>query len=157
MGQRVVPDPTQVPFNLDGSARRRLCFHSRSPPRDRDGRRGSIEDSVHMGRQSALQRLGPGSAVQPREEDLAAVRAYSVLGSSPPQASADHHLAVLQALDVEVPWTPSEALLLSPPVEAVMSTTAMLGAMAPGPERIQGTLLMSQGPWSSWRPVLRIL
>jgi hypothetical protein len=84
VGQRVVPDPTQVPFNLDGSARRRLCFHSRSPPRDRDGRRGSIEDSVHMGRQSALQRLGPGSAVQPREEDLAAVRAHSVLGSSPP-------------------------------------------------------------------------
>ncbi|PWZ32519.1 EPIDERMAL PATTERNING FACTOR-like protein 3 [Zea mays] len=84
---------------------------------------------------------GPGSAVQPREEDLAAVRAYSMLGSSPPQASADQHLAVLQALDVEVPWTPSEALLLlSPPVEVVMSTTAMLGAMAPGPEHIQGPL-----------------
>jgi hypothetical protein len=139
VGQRAVPDPTQVPSDLDGSARRRRRFRSRSPPGDSDGRRGSAEDGVHKGRRSALQRLGPGSAVQPREEDLAAVRAHSVLGSSPPQASTDHHLAVLHALDVEVPWTPSEALLF-PPVEAVMSTTAMLGAMAPGPEHIQGPL-----------------
>jgi hypothetical protein len=40
---------------------------------------------------------------------------------------------------VEVPWTPSEALL-SLPIEVVMSTIAMLGAMASGPKHIQGPL-----------------
>lgn len=69
--------------------------------------------------------------------DLVADRAHSVLGSSPPHASTDQPLAVSHALDVVVPRSPSETLLL-PPVEAVMSTTG--GGMAPDPEHVQGPL-----------------
>jgi hypothetical protein len=63
VGQHAVPDPTQVPSDLDGSARWRRRFCSRSPPGDREGRRGSVDDGVHKGKRSALQRLGLGSAV----------------------------------------------------------------------------------------------
>jgi hypothetical protein len=69
--------------------------------------------------------------------DLVADRAHSVLGSSPPHASTDQPLAVSHALDMVVPRTPSETLLL-PPVEAVMSTT--------GGAWLQ-TLSMSRVPW----------
>jgi hypothetical protein len=68
VGQHVVLGPIQVPAVMDGSARRRWRFRSRSPPGDRDGRRDSAEDDVHKGRRSILERLGPRSDVQPREE-----------------------------------------------------------------------------------------
>jgi hypothetical protein len=65
--------------------------------------------------------------------NLAVDRACLVLDSSPPQACTSQPLAVSHALDVVVPWTPSEALLLPPDV-AVMSTTTIWGTMAPAPE-----------------------
>jgi hypothetical protein len=174
-GQRVVPDPIQTPTDMDGYTRQRRRFRSRSPPGDRDGRKGSTEDDVLKGRRSALEHLGPRSEVQPREEgdasqcdqttgnyeileessaveitggistelavvpNLAADRARLVLDSSPPHVCTSQPLAVSHALDVVVPRTPSEALLLPPDV-AVMSTTARWGTMAPAPEHVQGPL-----------------
>jgi hypothetical protein len=169
---------------MDGSTRQRWRFCSRSPPGDRDGRRGSAEDGVLKDRRSALERLGPRSKVQPREEgdasqcdqtagnyeileesstveitigisaefavvpNLAADRARLVLVSSPPQACTSQPLAASHALDVVVPQTPSEALLLPPDV-AVMFTTARWGM-----SRVHWPLLMSSRPWSSWCPIL---
>jgi hypothetical protein len=123
-GPRVVPDPIQTPTDMNGSTRQRRRFRSRSPPGDRDGRRGSTEDSVLLGRRSALERLGPRSEVQPRKEGDA----------SQGVQTAGNYEILEESSAVEITaGIPAEFV-------AVPNLAADWGTMAPASEHIQGPL-----------------
>lgn len=123
-GPRVVPDPVQIPTDMNGSTRQRRRFRSRSPPGDRDGRRGSTEDGVLLGRRSALERLGPRSEVQPRKEGDA---------SQCVQTAGNYEILVESSAVEITAGVPAD-------LAAVPNLAAVWGTMAPASEHIQGPL-----------------
>jgi hypothetical protein len=165
-GQRVVLDPIQVPTDMDGSARQGRRFRSRSPPGDRDGRRGSAEDNVHKGRRSALERLGPRSEVQPREEGKASqcdqtAGNYEILEESSaveitvgisaelaavPELAADRALLVLDSSPPQA--CTSQPLAVSHALDVVVPRTSSKALLLPLDVAVMSTTAM----WGTMAP-----
>jgi hypothetical protein len=123
-GPRVVLDPVQIPSDMNGSTRQRRRFRSRSPPGDRDGRGGSTDDSVLLGRRSALECLGPRSEVQPRKGGDA---------SQCVQTAGNYEILEESSVVEITAGIPAD-------LAAVPNLAVVWGTMAPAFEHIQGPL-----------------